>query len=159
MATALPTNAARAHVAGRVPRTAKPYSASRTATAARPYCVTPKMRPTAHELKNGPGIKRDRREEQAGEEPEQIGPPRARPGQAAHHCARQGGRGQQHDGQHDKVAGGKWSCPEDVTNSRREPQLAPVIPGLGREPRELGEPGRREVRLDSAPGKVSARIE
>ena len=37
------------------PSTVRPYIASRTATAARPYDVIPKIRPTAQELKCGQG--------------------------------------------------------------------------------------------------------
>ena len=54
MAMALPTKAASVHVAVLPPSTARLYIASRTATAARPYRVIPKSRPTAQELKCGP---------------------------------------------------------------------------------------------------------
>ena len=53
-ATALPTKAASAHVAGRGPARPGRTCASRTATAARPYSVIPKSMPTANELKYGP---------------------------------------------------------------------------------------------------------
>ena len=55
-AAALPANPASAHVAVRRPSTTRPYSASRTATAARPYRVIPKIRPTAQELKCPPAM-------------------------------------------------------------------------------------------------------
>ena len=55
-ATALPTKQARGHVGLRAPRTATQYRANRTATAASPKTVIPKIRPAAHTLKNGPEI-------------------------------------------------------------------------------------------------------
>src|SRR6266513_1305552 len=55
-ALALPTKVASAQFAVRFLSTAKEYRESNTATALRPYRVIPNIRPTAQELKNGPGI-------------------------------------------------------------------------------------------------------
>ncbi len=56
IAAALPTKAATAQLAFRRLRTTRQYIASRTATAAKPYRVISKIRPTAHELKSFPGM-------------------------------------------------------------------------------------------------------
>ena len=88
--------------------------ASRTATAARPYRVIPKIRPTAQELKCGPGDERHRRQEQAGQESEEEGAARRRPGHPPDDRAGQRRRRQQHQRQHDEVAGVERRRAEDA---------------------------------------------
>ncbi len=100
--------------------------------------------PTAHELKNGPAINGTGARNRQATNPNTYARRDVGAVQAAHERAGQGGRREQHDRQDDEVASGERRGPEDRDRGRREPQLAPVIPGLGRDPREIGEPRRRE---------------
>ena len=97
---------------------------------------------------------RHRRQEEAGERPEEVGAPRRCPGHSSDERACERRRGQQQEGEDDEVTGIDRCHPEDPDGCRRQPYLAPVIPGLGRQALRSGEAGWRVDRLGARLGKV-----
>ena len=156
-AAALPTKQANAQVGVRMPSTARLYIASRTATAASPYRVIPKINPTAHALKSAPGMNGTGARKRHARNPKRKAPRDAVPVIRLTTVPVSAAAASNRIGSTIRWRASQWRRAEERDRDGSEPCLAPVVPGLDRQALDVREAGRRVDRL--GPGLRQIRAE